>query len=80
MLDIGIKRVLFSRIKGLFASYLMDMLSALHMTGASPKRLTLIGGEPLFLEPRIGLTPPNWRDRHEPSEAVWCIEALTRQP
>lgn len=51
MLDIGIKRVLCSRIKGLFASYLMDMLSALHMTGASPKRLTLIGGEPLFLEP-----------------------------
>ncbi|ALP40121.1 HyaD/HybD family hydrogenase maturation endopeptidase [Aeromonas schubertii] len=36
---------------------LADVLSALHMTGESPKRLTLIGGEPASLEPRIGLTP-----------------------
>ncbi|ASI23187.1 TPA: HyaD/HybD family hydrogenase maturation endopeptidase [Aeromonas salmonicida] len=36
---------------------LADVLSALHMTGESPKRLTLIGIEPESLEPRIGLTP-----------------------
>lgn len=36
---------------------LADVLSALHMTGESPRRLTLIGVEPLSLEPRIGLTP-----------------------
>ncbi|KFN19559.1 HyaD/HybD family hydrogenase maturation endopeptidase [Aeromonas bestiarum] len=36
---------------------LADVLSALHMTGESPKRLTLIGVEPESLEPRIGLTP-----------------------
>ncbi|MFC5708030.1 HyaD/HybD family hydrogenase maturation endopeptidase [Aeromonas eucrenophila] len=36
---------------------LADVLSALLMTGESPKRLTLIGVEPLSLEPRIGLTP-----------------------
>lgn len=36
---------------------LADVLSALHMTEESPKRLTLIGIEPESLEPRIGLTP-----------------------
>ncbi|MGL5041277.1 MAG: HyaD/HybD family hydrogenase maturation endopeptidase [Aeromonas sp.] len=36
---------------------LADVLSALYMTGESPARLTLIGVEPLSLEPRIGLTP-----------------------
>lgn len=36
---------------------LADVLSALQMTGESPKRLTLIGVEPGSLEPRIGLTP-----------------------
>jgi len=35
---------------------LADVLSALHMTGESPKRLSLIGVEPESLEPRIGLT------------------------
>ncbi|WP_421209900.1 HyaD/HybD family hydrogenase maturation endopeptidase [Aeromonas enteropelogenes] len=36
---------------------LADVLSALHMTGESPKRLTLIGVEPESLDPHIGLTP-----------------------
>ncbi len=36
---------------------LADVLSALHMTGESPRRLTLIGIEPESLEPHIGLTP-----------------------
>ena len=35
---------------------LADVLSALHMTGESPRRLSLIGVEPESLEPRIGLT------------------------
>lgn len=36
---------------------LADVLSALQLTGESPRRLTLIGIEPGSLEPRIGLTP-----------------------
>ncbi|MGY6037376.1 HyaD/HybD family hydrogenase maturation endopeptidase [Aeromonas sp. AE23HZ002T15] len=36
---------------------LADVLSALQLTGESPRRLTLVGVEPLSLEPRIGLTP-----------------------
>lgn len=36
---------------------LADVLSALHMTDESPKRLTLIGVIPESLEPHIGMTP-----------------------
>lgn len=48
---------LFSRKISPHQLGLSDVLSALRLTGESPKRLTLIGVEPQSLEPHIGLTP-----------------------
>ncbi|MBW7983674.1 HyaD/HybD family hydrogenase maturation endopeptidase [Enterobacillus tribolii] len=48
---------LFSRKISPHQLGLSDVLSALRLTGESPARLTLIGVEPLSLEPHVGLTP-----------------------
>ncbi|WP_429034663.1 HyaD/HybD family hydrogenase maturation endopeptidase [Aeromonas media] len=59
---------------------LADVLSALHMTGESPKRLTLIGVEPESLEPRIGLTPVVTAAMGEATDRILTLLAAVGAP
>ncbi|MGY3856355.1 HyaD/HybD family hydrogenase maturation endopeptidase [Aeromonas intestinalis] len=54
---------------------LADVLSALQLTGESPRRLTLIGIEPESLEPRIGLTPVVAAAMREAKERILTLLA-----